>query len=160
MSNSTKQGSLEETYDALELAGESPELLVSDEGVRGVEGDGSLLFARKVGGLRGLDLFLSGKGRYSMAAGGFSSIRCMLSSYTQSDPTSLEHGVQGRFASHLCASPPNRNQHHGSVIEGGTTLTLFFLLIRRMRGSGGVGVLVSGYVFSSSQFGLGAYRHG
>ena len=160
VSNSTKRGSFEEMHDELELAGEIPELLVSDEEVRGVEGDGSLLFGRKEGGLRGLGLFLRGKRRYSVAGGGFSSIRCMISSYTQSDPTSLEHGVQGRFASHLCTSPPNRNQHHGSVIEGGTTLTLFFLLIRRMRGSGGVGVLVSGCVFSSSQFGLGAYRHG
>ena len=106
-SNSRKQGSFEGTHDEFELVGESPELLVSDEEVQGVEGDGSLLFAREEGGLHGLGLFLSGKGGDLVTADGFSSIRCMISSYTQTDPPSLEHGVQGRFASHLCISPQN-----------------------------------------------------
>ena len=74
-SYSRKQGSFEGAYDEFELVEESPELLVSDEGVQGVEGDGSLLFARKRSGLRGLGLFLSGKGTYSATAGSFTSIR-------------------------------------------------------------------------------------
>ena len=130
LSNSKKWGSFEERYAEFELVGGSPALLVSDEGVRGVgaEGDGSLLFARKVGGLCELGLFLSGRGRYSMTTSGFSP-------YTQSDSSSLEHKVQGRFASHLCIPPPNRNQYHNPVSKGGgIMLTLFFLLMRRMRG--------------------------
>ena len=90
-----------------------------------------------------------------MAAGSFSRVRCIarLRSYTHSDPPSKSmHGVQGRFASHLCTSPSHRNKHCGSSAQGVRRLTRFLLLVCCTRM--GAGCLISSYVFCWVSLGL------
>ena len=91
-----------ETQDELVFAEENTEPLVSDGATSEVERETSSLSNQ---GEDGFGSLLNEKRKGWTAGGSFLRMRFVTGfcSYTQSDPpSSLAHGVQGFFASHLC----------------------------------------------------------
>jgi len=116
VSDSEKRHSLVDELDRVRSVKGDKERQVTGEEISEVGGEGPSLFTREVGERHRIGLPSE---EVRAAVGellriGFTRFR----SYTQSDPPSLERGVQGCFALHLCKSSSHRNKRHGSVAEG------------------------------------------
>lgn len=135
LSDSGEQDASGERLDEFVSVGENAELLVSGEAILEVGREVSSLFSRGGGEPYGLGSALNEKTKGWTAGGSLSRVRFVtgLCSYTQSDPpSSLTHGVQGCFASHLCSPSSRWNKPYMSM-DKGTRLTRFLLLTSRTR---------------------------
>ena len=106
LSDCEEQDDSGETRDELVFVEENTELPTSDEAVSRVGGEASSLSNQEEDGSHGLRSLLNEKRKGWTSGGSFLRIRFVTGfcSYTQPDsPSSLAHGVQGFFASHLCS---------------------------------------------------------